>query len=230
MADGTEQIAAACCMGLDVPASPFLTDTRIERLNAGRYEEQEILGALRVVRRDDVVLELGAGLGVVGGLIARNLRPRRVVSYEANPALIPHIEALYRMNALTSRIRVENRVLLAGPDRPDVMTLHLTNSWLGSSIRDEVARKRDAVQVPTGDFQAACDKADVLIMDIEGAELDILRHADLSRLRAVVLEFHPDSYGMGGMREAKGLLRAAGFDKIDAVSTRLVWACEKAPA
>ncbi|MGR3323406.1 MAG: FkbM family methyltransferase [Pseudooceanicola sp.] len=219
-------VAAACCMGLDVPESPFLTEGRIARINAGRYEEQEIIGALRVVRSGDRVLELGAGLGIVGGIIARNLRPDSVRSYEANPALIPHIEALYAMNGLGARIGVENRILLAGPERPETVTLHLTNSYLGSSVI-EGKRARDAVTVPTGDFDAALKGVDVLVMDIEGAELDILRHADLSGLRAMVLEFHPESYGVEGMREAKTILREAGLQKIGAVSTRTVWACEK---
>lgn len=227
MKDQAPAPVAACCLGVNVPSSPFLHDTRIQRINAARYEEHEILGALRVVRRDDVVLELGAGLGIVGGVIAHNLRPKKVLSFEANPALIPHIEALYALNGLTTRIKVENRILMAGPDRPDTVTLHLTNSYLGSSVLDPKARGRSAVEVPTGDFNAVCAKADVLVMDIEGAELEILRHADLSTLRAIVLEFHPDAYGVEGMREAKAILRDAGFERIESCSTRLVWACEK---
>ncbi|WP_375691385.1 FkbM family methyltransferase [Pseudooceanicola sp. LIPI14-2-Ac024] len=225
-AQATPRIAANC-LGVDVPASPYLHDRRIARLNAGTYEEQEILGALRCVRPGDTVLELGAGLGIVGAIVARNLRPARVRSFEANPALIPHIEALYALNGLTDRIAVENRVLLAGPDQPEEVTLHLTNSYLGSSVHEK-SEVRSAVQVPTGDFDTACAGAEVLIMDIEGAEIDILRQADLSGLRAVVIEFHPGVYGRAGLIECKDRLRAAGLAPIASVSTRRVWACERA--
>lgn len=217
---------AANCLGVEVPASPFLHEKRIARINAARYEEHEILGALRCVRAGDAVLELGAGLGIVGAVVARNLRPSRVRSFEANPALIPHIRALYALNGLEAVISVENRLLIAAPDRPETMALHLTNSYLGSSLL-ETARVRDTVEVPTGDFNEACAEAEVLIMDIEGAELDILRHADLRNLRAVVLEFHPEAYGVQGMQEAKEILRKAGFERIESCSTRTVWACEK---
>lgn len=57
---------AATCLGVKVPNSPFLNESRIERLNAGRYEGQEILGVMSTVTEDDRVLELGAGIGVVG--------------------------------------------------------------------------------------------------------------------------------------------------------------------
>lgn len=32
--------------------------------------------------------------------------------------------------------------------------------------------------------------------EIEGGELELLRHADLSRFRAIVLEFHPYRLGL----------------------------------
>jgi len=57
---------AATCLGVKVPNSPFLNESRIELLNAGRYEGQEILGVMSTVTEDDRVLELGAGIGVVG--------------------------------------------------------------------------------------------------------------------------------------------------------------------
>ncbi|MDF1854371.1 FkbM family methyltransferase [Pseudooceanicola sp.] len=221
------QPPAACCMGVDVPDSPFLNANRVARINAGRYEEQEIIGALRVVRAGDTVLELGAGLGIVGAVVARNMRPARVMSYEANPDLIPHIEALYTRNKLTDRISVENRILWAGADRPEEVTLHVTNSFLGASVIERQNRATRPVAVQTADFNRVVAKADVLIMDIEGAELDILRSADLSRLRAMVLEFHPEAYGVEGMREAKAIVRDAGFQRIAPCSSRTVWACEK---
>jgi nucleoside-diphosphate-sugar epimerase len=63
---------------------------------------------------------------------------------------------------------------------------------------------------------------DVLIMDIEGAEADFLRHADLSGLRAIVIELHPDVYGQPVLRECKTILLEAGFQRLDC-STRTVW-------
>lgn len=217
----------ATCEGVGVPASPFLNETRIARIAAARYEGEEIAGALHVVGPDDRVLELGAGLGIVGAVTAHNRRPQAVLSFEANPALLPHITALYAANGLTDRIRVENRVLLAGPDRPDSITFHVRNSYLGSSLIASDKRETRPVSVPTADFDTTAREfgATVLLMDIEGGELDLLRHADLTPFRAIVLEFHPDSYGIDGMQECKTLLRKAGFVRVDERSSRTVWTC-----
>lgn len=223
----TEPAHAAECMGVKVPASKYLHEGRIERINTARYEGQEIAGALHVVEKDDTVLEIGAGIGLVGAIIAHNKKPKQVISFEANPELIPAINALYETNGLQDSIAVQNRILISAPDRPETVPFHLKNSYLGSSLIDQDGRARKTVDVATADFSDVCkDHAPtVLVMDIEGGELELLKHADLSGFRAIILEFHPKVYGVGGMRSCKTILREAGFTRIDDVSTRTVWAC-----
>lgn len=218
---------AAECHGVKVPDSPMMTPERARRINAARYEGQEIAGALEVIRPGDRVLELGAGLGLVGAIAAMNGAPEKVLSFEANPNLIPHINALYALNGLQDRISVRNEVLISAPDRPDTMTFHIRNSYLGSSLIDSDTRATTAVDVPTADYaQIHRDFAPtVLLMDIEGGELDFLRHASLDGVRAVVIEFHPGAYGKEGMRECKSVLEKAGFAKVPEHCTRQVWTC-----
>lgn len=220
---------AANCLGVKIPPSPFLNESRIERLNAGRYEGQEILGVLSTVSETDRVLELGAGIGVVGAVAAHNRKPQRVLSFEANPALIGTINNLYSMNGLTDRISVVNEVLLSAPDRPDEISFHVQNSYLGSSLVAKSNRVSREVKVKTRDFEEVRRRFSptILVMDIEGGELELLRHANLDGIRAIVIEFHPDAYGVGGMRECKNILRDQGFAKSDEVSTRLVWTCTR---
>jgi FkbM family methyltransferase len=215
------------CRGVRVPHSPYLPERRIDKIRAGGYEPEEIAGALAVVRPGDRVLELGAGLGIVGAVMASNAGPSAVISFEANPALIPHIRALYDMNGLGGVISVRNEVLLGGPDRPATMPFHIGRSFFTSSLLNESGR--ETVDVPTGDLAEVMAEFDpqVMLVDIEGGELDLLRHADLTRLRAAVVEFHPAVYGVEGMRECKQALRAAGLAKIDAHSTRTVWTCAR---
>lgn len=220
---------AANCLGVKIPPSPFLNESRIERLNAGRYEGQEILGVLSTVSEKDRVLELGAGIGVVGAVAAHNRKPQRVLSFEANPALIGTINNLYAMNGLTDRISVINEVLLSAPDRPKEISFHVQNSYLGSSLVAKSGRVTREVKVKTRDFEEVRQRFSptILVMDIEGGELELLRHANLDGIRAIVIEFHPDAYGVGGMRECKNILRDQGFEKNDDISTRLVWTCTR---
>ena len=223
---------AAECHGVRVPQSPFLNDTRIQRINAGRYEGQEIAGALAVIRPGDRVLEMGAGLGLVGAIAARKAGPEAVLSFEANPNLIPHIRALYDLNELTDKITVRNQLVISASDRPEQLPFHLRNSFLGSSLIDSDTRETTEVGVPTTSYSEVrrTFRPDVLLIDIEGGELEFLRHASLDGLRAVVIEFHPEAYGREGMRECKRILERAGFRKWPDYSTRLVWTCTFDPA
>ncbi len=226
--DTTDQIdIAAECLGVKIPMSDFLNDTRIARLNEARYEGQEIAGALHVVTSDDTVLEIGAGIGVVGAVIAVNAGPKAVHSFEANPNLIPTIQALYDLNGISERITVQNKVLFAGDDRPETLPFYVHNSYLGSSLDGDPDRAKQKVDVTTADFAQTCAQISptVLIMDIEGGELALLRQADLSPFRAIVLEFHPGAYGKEGVAECKQILKSAGFAKVDEKSTRFVWTC-----
>lgn len=224
-----DTLTTVTCRGVAVPASPFLTETRQRRMAEERYEADEIAGALAVVRPGDRVLELGAGLGVVGAVIAKNANPKAVLSFEANPDLIPHIRALHDLNGLQDRIELRNQVLMSAPERPDTRTFYLRNSFLGSSLVDADNRQTRPVEVPTASFDAVIEefRPDVLIMDIEGGELEFLEHATLKGIRAVVVEFHPTVYGAGGTRTCKDRLRSMGFRKSEGVSTRHVWTCTR---
>lgn len=218
--------------GVGIPASPFLTETRQRRIAEGRYEADEIAGALAVVRPGDRVLELGAGLGVVSAVVAARAQPAAVLSYEANPELIPHIRALHAANGLSDRIELRNAVLTAGPDQPPTRTFHLRTSFLGSSLIDDETRETRPVEVPTADVEAVLAefRPDVLIVDIEGGELELLTQTRLRGIRALVIELHPKVYGPEGTRTCKDRLRALGFRQLEQVSTRFVWTCTRAVA
>lgn len=220
------------CHGVKVPDSPMITPERAERINAARYEGQEIAGALEVIRPGDRVLEMGAGIGLVGAIAAMNGTPDKVLSFEANPSLIPHINALYKLNGLEDRIEVRNEVLISAPNPPDSMAFHIRNSYLGSSLIDTDKRATTQVDVPTAPYDAVHGDfaPTVLLMDIEGGELDFLRHASLDGIRAIVIEFHPAAYGKDGMRECKSILERAGFAKVPEHCTRQVWTCTFDPA
>lgn len=219
-------------MGVDVPHSPYLIENRIRRINNGRYERQEVEGALALINEKDRIIELGAGLGVVGAVVNKNCNPARHVAYEANPDLIPHIRALYRANGLSRRITLKNELLISSPDRPETLPFVVRRSFLGSSLLADESRALNVVDVKTAGFAevAAKLKPTILLMDIEGAELDLLQNIDFDafpHIRGIVIEFHPKQYEVRGMRICKRVLRQAGFEKMDDVSTRTIWAAKR---
>ena len=228
-ADHTPKVVAEC-HGIEVLQTPYIFQPwLIRKINNGRYEKPEIAGALAVVRPGDKVLELGAGLGIVGASVAANCQPAAIRAYEANPDLLPHIEALYAHNGLSDRLDLRNAILLSDANAPQSLPFHISDRFSFSSIQTPEKKYARSVDIPTAAWAEVRDEfaPNVLLMDIEGGEADFLAHADLSGLRAVVVEFHPGLYGKEGMRRCKQYLRAAGFQPIPEISQRTVWAAER---
>ena len=209
----TEDGLGAEFEGLKVPASPFLSPKFASWIRKGNYERPERKLAEKLTRPGDRVVEMGAGIGFVGGYTAFKKPGLQLRSFEANPALIPHIEELYEINGLSDRARVDNKLLIANPDRPDHIKFHIHGSYLGSSVYEVGKPENPKYEIPTmgwDDLKAAF-KPDVLVMDIEGAELDFLTHADVSGLRAIIVEMHPKIFGKEGEAACIEALRSKGM-------------------
>src|SRR6266581_6595732 len=72
---------------------------RVERtVSRGRYEQDELRLIGHVLSPDDVVLEVGAGLGLVSAYCAKRLGSSRVFAYEANPDLEACIRETFSLN------------------------------------------------------------------------------------------------------------------------------------
>ena len=222
---------AAVCLGVKVPKGEFVTPAEARRMSAENYEGAEIRGALHVVRDGDVVLELGAGIGLVGAVIARNRAVQQVYAFEANPDLLRACRWLYRLNRLRQRITLRNEVMVSAPQRPATLPFYRDKAFRSSSLLKS-GDPHSVIDVPTADFDAFCKtfRPDVLVADIEGGELELLRHADLSSFRAVVIEFHGNRYGRVGLDACKAILLAAGFVKVSEKSTNRVWTMERRDA
>ena len=65
------------------------------------------------------------------------------------------------------------------------------------------------------------------MMDIEGAELDFLRGADLSDVDLVIIELHRKVYHRPGMQECKRAFADQGFILDEAHSKRSVFTYKK---
>lgn len=208
-------VIVASYFGIEVPEAPHLTPRIIRAMQDGRYEGGEIRTALANIRPGDRVLELGAGSGAVGAAIARNCRPARIVSFEANPRLLPHARVLYAVNGLSDVIDLRHGVVLSEPDAPATVRFMLRGNFLGSALA-EVApdRPSEPVEVPVTRYADLTREFphDVIVMDIEGAERPFLADADLSSVRVILVELHPKIYGREGLRDCRRVLARAGFE------------------
>ena len=206
--------------GVEVPAAPHLSRRMIESMSQGRYERREVACGLAAIPQGARILELGAGSGVVGAVLALNTRPAAMLSVEANPFLIDHISQLYAHNGLSDIIRVRQGVLLTDPNAPQEMEFFVQSHFLGSTVFARKSEKATKVMVPVLPYAALKTDFphDVIMMDIEGGELEFLRHADLTGVNTLIAEVHRDLYGRAGVQEIRGLMIKAGFALSDALS------------
>jgi FkbM family methyltransferase len=164
------------------------------QLQSGEYERPEINGLSMVVRPGDRVLELGAGLGIISALAGRAAgKSGRVLSYEANPALIADTQAFFAANGVAN-VTMLNAVLVNETD-PKPRQFYLAGSFAESSllgVKGRGSRGKVTVRAESISQVLANYKPDVLICDIEGAEVDLFPAFPASTLRAAVIELHPD--------------------------------------
>lgn len=210
----------ATCHGIEVPDAPHLRKGMIAAMQTGGYERHELAIGMAAIRPGARILELGAGSGVVGAVLARYSLPAAMLSVEANPDLIAHISALYAHNGLSDRISLRHGVVMTTPDAPDTMRFFVNGNFLGSGLAPQKADRMRAVDVPVlryDDLKVAFPH-DTIMMDIEGGELEFLRHADLTGVDTLIFETHRDIYGRDGMAEIRQLLQSAGLVMDDSLS------------
>lgn len=186
----------------------------VTEIRRGRYEASELAMASRFVRRQDRVLELGAGVGFISAGVMRNVGPAYYAAVEADARLIPHIRETHRRNGVEG-VEVINAAFVTDPEvlKSGHVEFTLHREFWRSAIGQDQEGITDKVRVPAVDASDFIeDKAiTVLISDIEGAELDLLRGLRKGGLKRIILELHPQRIGKAGVIEIFAGLCAEGF-------------------
>jgi FkbM family methyltransferase len=196
--------------GLDVPISPDdVSDVIWSALQDGSYEAKEARWAVKAVRPNDRILELGSGIGVITSLLA-GVEGARVMAFEANPYTVRLAERVISANN-RNNVELEHGLLTAGPSR-DFTFYVREDLWMSSLIKHQ-GPYIDTIQVKSSNIDEVITRADIdlVVMDIEGAELDLLTRAKLPGVERVFLEFHDHLYGLEGVREVTSAMADKGF-------------------
>jgi FkbM family methyltransferase len=180
-----------------------------------RTYEPDAWGAfLNHIRPGDTLVDVGANLGLY--TVAAAKRGARVIAVEPDPANVRQI----RRNARLNRVEVAIVEVLAGA-QIGTAPLALRGSpvsgsvdmYLGPTTRYAVAA------VLTLDALLKDERVDLLKIDVEGAEIDVLRGAEQTlrdkRPRAILIEVHPPSFALIGqtLEDLTGLIDAGGYDR-----------------
>ncbi|MFN3723790.1 MAG: FkbM family methyltransferase [Paracoccaceae bacterium] len=214
-------------MGLTVPLdSPVITDPILDTLWKVDYEKPELMALLALMRPTDCVLELGLGMGIVSGILAKQHPDARFVSYEANPDLRPVVERLHKVNGITN-VDIQSAVVAPldqGATRRFRLHRHFTEGSLVADSADQ-----GAVDVDVHDPQTVIDqvKPDLLVCDIEGGEEELIPVLPMDGLRAAVIELHPTIVSREGMARIFSAFHTAGLVPVVELSSATVVAFER---
>jgi len=209
-----------------VPFVPEIVTPAIEKpLRNGRYEKGEVSALDDFLRPGDRVLDLGAGLGLLSAKAAGIVGGGAVTAVEANPALIPMIRETWRLNGVSGATLLNG---IVAPEAGDPAGFYIRRDFWASSVEPDSRPFERVVKIARygiGDLIRSA-RPTVILCDIEGAELDLFEQADLSDVRALVVETHPKVYGEDATREfcraldSRGL-RLLPIDKPSTVRTFL---------
>lgn len=194
----------------------------LAKVRMGDYETPERKLIEQHLRSDVPVIELGGSLGVVTAFAAKRLNSDTVlISVEANPSILPYC----RKNLDANRVgpgEVLHRVVAYGSKTAqfyvsDNIHISRTDPFPGAKRIDVGVTSVTEIlgKIKSENFQ--------LIMDIEGAEVDVIREEAgiFSRCLLAIIEFHPYVYSdsEGTIARMISALNEQGLELIDVLET-----------
>jgi FkbM family methyltransferase len=202
------------CLGdIQVPIDNSQLSSEVEgRIARGSNQLGEFKAARHVILPGDTVVELGGGIGILSTAIRLKTDASRVVCFEPNPDLGRYIEATHRQNGVAD-VEVRQSVVLSGVPDSKTATLYVNADFSASSLYPLGGTKRqiEASVTRLDDMLSELDPT-VLILDIEGAELELFEGAEgLGRVDRIMIELHPAIYGDAGVLKLFRELCRLGF-------------------
>lgn len=190
---------------LELPSFLIKGEPR-QGLVEGWYDLEEVSQITCMLQPDDIVLELGAGIGFTSTKIAQHSGIKRVVAVEADPRLIQIARRTYELNRVS--VHLINAVVAQDEGRA---TFHIDPEFWGSSTFSRPGGK--AIELHSVSLRSLLQEVQptVLVVDVEGAESYIFDRTSVPTVRAIALKLHPDIIGWEGVAKTFAALSWAGF-------------------
>ena len=185
------------------------------------YEISERTLVQKFIRPEDSVIELGACLGIVSCTTNKRLNYKaRYVAVEANPRCIPILHRNRDLNESGFQI-----INCAVSNQPEV-TLYLDPLMINAATTKNSSTIPVKVEGRSlGELCCRHGPFSVLIMDIEGSELEVLESSTdiLQNFRLLVIEFHDWIIGATGVIRCREILQKSGFRMVEQSSITEAW-------
>jgi FkbM family methyltransferase len=192
--------------------------TLIQALSGGGYEWRELQILPQILREGDRVLEIGTAVGAVTMAAADMVGADAVMTFDANPDMVDDAKRNFAANGLEKICAnvgvMRNRAVW---DAAETETnFHVSRDFWASRLfpgptTADIVR---IIKVPFVRFEDTIERhgANVIVCDIEGGEGDLLIGADLTGIRAILMETHYWSIGRKRTDEMIRSLVTSGFD------------------
>jgi FkbM family methyltransferase len=193
------------------------------RIRTGSYERKESTMAERIVVKDEIVLELGAGVGLISTVVGRTGKAREIHCFEADERLLPLIHETHVKNGITN-VTLYHEAITSDAEslKRGYLEFHLRENFWGNSTNASAGKEvQSAVRVNTRKFADIIQliQPTIIIADIEGAELGLFTNVNIACVKSVLLEVHPHVIGPKGMRSVFDDMHRAGFYYDPSLST-----------
>lgn len=173
----------------------------------GLYENDEAKLVLENLEDNDVVLEIGAGIGFISTLCAIRTGSGNVHCFEANKAIIPVIRRTYSLNGVCPNLHLG----CVGPTDGEI-EFTVNKEFVSSSV---IQRDQNSLTEKVQSFSIIRLvqelKPSFLIVDVEGFETDIIVGEALTGVKKLCLEIHPHIIGNEKSTEVISSILKAGF-------------------
>lgn len=179
-------------------------------LEDGSYEAKEARSILKAIKPGDRVLELGSGIGVITSIIA-GIKDVSVWAFEANPGTAALAERIIKANCPADNVVFSQGLLTA--HAPHVHAFYVRKDLWMSSMDENQGPYEQRIEIPSENIDAFIDRHHInaLVMDIEGAEHDLLQNARLDGVERIFVELHDHLYHLAGIRDITQALALKGY-------------------
>lgn len=176
---------------IQLPIPDNITRGPLEALYQGYYEREELALLKRHLDKNDIVMEVGTGLGLLAAYCSIELGSDKVVTYEANPSLQPYIKQTFSLNKVDPHLTI----CILG-DKEGEQKFYVQKSfWSSSTIPNK--ESGITITVPVISFQEELQKIKptLLLIDIEGGEYELLNSTKLDTVKKIIMELHTSKIG-----------------------------------
>ena len=162
---------------------------------------------LPVLEAEDVVMELGGGVGHLSINIAKLIGSEGVYTFEANPELEPLMRENFRLNA----VQPHAEFCMLGHEVGKKNFTVSKDFWASSTSETATGKK---IQVPTHSLNDRIREINptFFIVDIEGSEGELFRQIDFHNIKKILIEIHPWLIGKSEAEQLISSIVSSGYD------------------